>query len=313
MTPNLGLAARTLALDLATGEVIRAFDAAHIQAIVLKGPAMAQRLYADEPGCRNYGDIDLAVAPWRFDDAGRVLAKLGFVDLLAGMRPSEAARAQERPWHRDGAAYVAVDLHRGFHSVTNRSEWWHMLVLHRETLVIEGQPVMVPDQVACALIAGLHASSADLLGKPKEDLRRALLLFDDDTWQRAAVLAQLVGGASAFAASLHAQTAGSALAARLGLEAASPRAWFKSTSLTRGSGALSLVLEDGSWVARARRLRDLTFPSPPVLARSWPVATRGALGLARAHVGRVSLILTRVPRLVLAWRRSSRTFRPPSG
>jgi hypothetical protein len=308
MKPNLGLAARTLALDLATGEIIRAFDDAHIETIVLKGPAMVHRLYTDSPGCRNYGDIDVAVAPWRFDDAGRILASLGFADLLAGMRPSESDRVAGHPWHRDGAAYVAVDLHRGFHKVADWPTWWHVLVSHREKLVIEGQLVMTPDRVACALITALHASSADRLGKPFEDLRRALLLFDDDEWRQAADLAGSVGAAGAFTAALRTQSAGAGLAIRLGLDEASARAWFGATSLTRGSGALSLLMEPLTWWARIQRLRDLAFPSRPVLIRSWPIAGRGTAGLICAHIGRVSLILTRLPRLFLAWRRSAITL-----
>ena len=86
MKPDLGLAARTLALDLATGEVIRSLDAAGIQAILAKGPAMTHHLYRDAPGTRNYGDIDLLVAPHHYDLAGRVLASLGFHDHLTGIR-----------------------------------------------------------------------------------------------------------------------------------------------------------------------------------------------------------------------------------
>jgi hypothetical protein len=306
MKANLGLAARTLALDLATGEVIRALDAAGIEGIVLKGPAMVHRLYADEPGLRNYGDIDLAVAPWRFEDAGRVLASLGFRDLQAGVRPSEAARTDERSWHRDGAAHVAIDLHRGFHGVADRSQWWSVLVDHREELMIENQAVMIPDARAGALIAALHASTADGLGKPTEDLRRALSLFGDSVWGDAAELARSVGASRAFAAALRTQLAGADLAARLHLDANDRRAWFKSTSLTRGSGALSLLLEPGPWVTRTQLLRDLLFPSRAVLASSWPVATRGRLGLACAHCGRLSLIATRLPRILWAWHRPSR-------
>ena len=64
MKSSLGLAARTLALDLAAGELIRALQTAGIDCLLLKGPAMAHRLYLNAPGCRNYGDIDLLVAPW---------------------------------------------------------------------------------------------------------------------------------------------------------------------------------------------------------------------------------------------------------
>jgi len=150
MKSHLGLAARTLALDLAAGELIRTLQTAGIDCLLLKGPAMAHRLYLDAPGCRNYGDIDLLVAPWQFDAAGQVLASLGFQDYLAGVRASEAARLQERLWLRDGAAYLAVDLHRGFHHVADQAAWWELLRRHREVLMVEGQPVAIPDRVGCA-------------------------------------------------------------------------------------------------------------------------------------------------------------------
>ena len=75
MKPDHGLAARTLALDLATGEVIGSLGAAGIEAILAKGPAMTHHLYGDAPGRRNYGDIDLLVAPWQFDKARQVLRR----------------------------------------------------------------------------------------------------------------------------------------------------------------------------------------------------------------------------------------------
>ena len=210
MNSGLGLAARTLALDLAAGEVIGALDATGIEAIVLKGPAMVHRLYGDAPGRRNYGDIDVLVAPGRFDDAAQVLASLGFRDHLAGIRPSEAARLQGRPWHRDGAALVVVDLHRGFHHVADRAAWWELMRRHREVLLLEGQPVMIPDRIGCALIAALHASKAPSETKPLEDLRRALRLFSDEVWRQAAGLAGLVGAGDAFAAALCRDSAGAA-------------------------------------------------------------------------------------------------------
>ena len=74
MKPDLRVAARTLALDLATGEVVRGLADAGIDCMVLKGRPMKRRLYGDVPGCRNYGDIDLLVAPRHFDACGLVLA-----------------------------------------------------------------------------------------------------------------------------------------------------------------------------------------------------------------------------------------------
>jgi putative nucleotidyltransferase-like protein/transglutaminase superfamily protein len=310
MRPNLGLAARTLALDLATGEVARGLDAAGIDCMILKGPAMVHRLYQDAPGCRNYGDIDLLVAPQHFDDAGRVLASLGFEDQLAGIRPSEAARLQERLWLRDGAAYIAVDLHRGFHNVADWSAWWDLLSSHREVLVVEGEPLAIPDRVGCALIAGLHASIATSLGKEVEDLRRALGLFDDEVWRQAADLARSVGAGGAFAAALCRQTSGAQLAARLGLTVTEPVLWFRATSLKRGTGSLSLILKPGTCAVRAKRLRDVALPSRAILAGSHPIANRGSGGLALAHLGRLCLVAIRLPRLLLAWRQASRALSP---
>jgi hypothetical protein len=309
MRSDLGLAARTLALDLATGEVVRNLSAAGIECMVLKGPVMAHRLYADTPGCRNYGDIDLLVAPGHFDAAGRVLASSGFTDQLAGIRASEAARLQGRPWHRDGAAVVTVDLHRGFHNVADRSAWWEQLSRHREVLVVEGQPVTVPDRAGCAVIACLHASQASAQGKPAEDLRRALQLFEDEVWREAARLAGSAGAGGAFAAALCRQSAGAELAARLGLTVTDPVAWFSATSLRPGAGALSLVLAPGPWTARAQRLRDAAFPSRAIFAGSWPIAGRGPTGLAVAWLGRLGVSAVRLPRVLLAWRGSARALR----
>lgn len=313
MESDLGVAARTLALDLAAGEVIRALAAAGIDCMLLKGPAMAHRLYREAPGSRNYGDIDLLVAPGQFDAAGRVLASLGFEDGLAGVRASEAARLAERPWRRAGAAHLVVDLHRGFHHVTDRAAWWDLLCRHREVLMVEGQPVAIPDRVGCALIAGLHASKATSQDKALEDLRRALRLFEDDVWRQAAGLAWSVGAGNAFAAALHRQNAGADLAARLGLKITDPAIWFGATSLERGTGLLSCVLGKDDGTGRARRLRDAAFPSRPFLASRRPIAARGPGGLAVAHLGRLCVVLTRLPRLLLAWHRTCRTLRRYGG
>jgi hypothetical protein len=309
MKSNLGLAARTLAMDLALGEVIRCLIAEGIDAILLKGPAMAHHLYGDAPGTRNYGDVDLLVTPGQFDAAGLILASLGFEDQLAGIRASEAARLHARPWHRDGAARIAVDLHRGFHNVADRSAWWELLRQHREVLVVEGQAVAIPDRVGCAVIAALHASDERSLGKPFEDLRRALRLFDDEVWRQAAGLARLVGAGSAFAAVLCRERAGAELAGRLGLTVADRVAWFRATSFRPGTGSLGLVLAPGTWAARAQRLRDVAFPSAAVFAAGWPIAQRGRGGLAIARLGRLCVIAARLPRLLLAWHGAGRALR----
>jgi hypothetical protein len=313
MSSTLELAARTLALDLATGEVARAFDAAGIEGMVLKGPAMAWRLYRDVPGCRNYGDIDLLVAPWRFDDACRVLVSLGFEDHRMIIRASDYSQLEAWPLRR-GRDGVVVDLHRGFHHVADRSAWWEQLSRHREELVVEGQPVAVPDRAGCAVIAVLHASRATSPAKPHEDLRRALQLFDDEVWRQAADIARSVGAGGAFAASLCAQRAGAELAARLGLTVTDLISWFNATSVMPGTSALCQLLAPGvsGLAGRARRAWDMVFPSRGALTASRPVAARGVSGLAAARLGRICAMAPRLSPLLLSFYRTSRALRPPA-
>jgi hypothetical protein len=305
----LARASRTLALDLATGEVVRAFDAAGIPCMVLKGPTMAQRLYDDAPGRRNYGDIDLLVSPARFEAAGRVLGALGFQDSRPGIRASEAAAMQERSWKRDGDAHVVVDLHRGFHNVTEWDTWWEAMAAHRDVLVVEGQAVVVPDVVGCALIAALHASKASGIAKPVEDLRRAIQHFDDETWRQAAELADSLGARGAFVAALLRLPAGGELVDRLGLALADPIALFQATSPARGVNDLARVLASGSWRARARHVGNVVWPSPVILRESRPNAPAGGVGLLVVYFGRLGRMATRLPALGNAWHRANRANR----
>lgn len=309
MQPSLGVAARTLALDLTMGEVVRALDAAGIDCMLLKGPVLARRLYGNVPGIRNYGDIDLLVPPGHFGDAGRVLASLGFEDDGKKFRASEAAQLKARPWRRGGDTSVTVDLHRGFHCVTDRSAWWDLLSLHRETILVEGQPVAIPDRAGCAAITALHAARPGSPAKPVEDLGRALALFDDEVWRQAADLAGAVGAAGAFAGALSSQSAGADLAARLDLAVGDQVGWFSATSRQRGTEALSFVLQPATWTVRARRVRDVAFPSRAALSGRWPMAARSRTGLVAAHLGRLCVMAARLPPLLLAWHRASRARR----
>ena len=88
--------------------------------------------------------------------------------------------------------------------------------------------------------------------------------------------------------------------------------WFRATSLHRGAGALCIVLEEGNWATRIRRLRDAVFPSRASLAASRPIARRGLGGLTIAHARRLGVIVIRLPGLMLAWHAASHTV-PCSG
>src|SRR3954454_22228525 len=68
--------AGNLRIDAATAEVLRAFEAVGLRAILLKGPALAA-WYVDDP-THSYLDCDLWVGRAWVDAAGAVLTRLGF-------------------------------------------------------------------------------------------------------------------------------------------------------------------------------------------------------------------------------------------
>ena len=85
---HLHAAAHRMALDESTGEVVQALAGFGISAILLKGQAIANRLYED-PRQRAFGDIDLLAEPSAVSAAGRVLVGLGFRELMPDARPEE--------------------------------------------------------------------------------------------------------------------------------------------------------------------------------------------------------------------------------
>jgi putative nucleotidyltransferase-like protein len=98
--------------ELEIAQVVRALDAAGIDALLIKGWAAA-RQYA-EPGLRPYGDIDVCVAPERYETARVVLADAvsGInVDLHAGLAINSGI-ARDVPSFREArsrAVHTEVD------------------------------------------------------------------------------------------------------------------------------------------------------------------------------------------------------------
>src|SRR4051794_26550458 len=104
--------AGNLRIDAATAEVLRAFEAVGLRAVLLKGPALAA-WYADDP-TRSYLDCDLWIAPADAEAAGEVLTRLGFSQRLDERCLPAAWRAHGSDWSR-GLDAVAVDLQRRLH------------------------------------------------------------------------------------------------------------------------------------------------------------------------------------------------------
>src|SRR3954463_13466769 len=110
--PDSPISKRSIWVDWCTAQAVKALRAEGVRPLLLKGPAVARWLYAENPRRRPYVDVDLLVAPDERAAAERALAALGYD------RPARTWRAEEPPhameWARpsDGAV---VDLHRTLH------------------------------------------------------------------------------------------------------------------------------------------------------------------------------------------------------
>jgi hypothetical protein len=214
-------AARTLAVDALTAEVIDALRTARIRTILLKGPALANWLYPDG-ALREYDDCDLLVHPADAARAGEVLRGLGFEPFLERSDEYMAAMAPPHAecWTRGRRNAEIVDLHDCLFGARAAKELvWRKLGAGTEPMVVGGVPVEVLDAPRRAVVVALHAAANGGEGRRSlEDLSRALAVGDDALWRDAARIAGRIGARHSFAAGLRLLPAGRELAGRLGLQ-----------------------------------------------------------------------------------------------
>ncbi len=292
VTGALAAAARCLALDQHAAVVTRSLAEHGVDSMILKGPGLARRLYADDPGRRRYSDVDVLVAPADYAAAGRVLAATGHTD-VAGAFPDDAWLSYEQSWLHEHPVPLTVDLHRGFAGVTDFDALWRQLREPAEPLTLSGTTVLVPDAVGCALLVGLHAASPGRGRKALADLQQALTQFPELTWSQAAAAAARTGSTDAFAAGLRRLPEGVDLVSRLDLDR--PRSW-----LTRLAERFDLVLLARSVDAvravpgatgKLRYVGRRLLPTPDFLRRASPLARRGPAGLTLAYLVRPARLL----------------------
>jgi hypothetical protein len=301
-----------MALDAATAHIVTSFQEVGLPTMLLKGPAMAERLYADDVSQRGYNDIDLLVPPHLFAAAGQALYINGYVRATpAGPSPSIGARLYEETWLRVDNSELAVDLHRGFHGVGRQETFWEILHGQAESLRVSGTDVAVPDVPGCALVVALHAWSDGSPKKTLADLDRALNLFDDGTWRQASEIAATCGALAAFTVGLRKRPEGVQLVERLGLSsAAAPAIWLRSAAAPAGTVVVGHLLSVPGWRRRLMLTPRLAFPSREYMrgwARRHPVGQPAhPPGLGSAYAVRLFNGCRALPAAVGNWRASSR-------
>jgi len=296
------VAASRLALVTATGEVLDAMAGARIRTVLLKGPATA-RLYRD-PALRPAGDVDLLVEPSHAEAAAQVLESLGFRDPLAKARSHERG-AHAVTFYRSGALPACVDLHRSLYWCENDPEaLWREFSRGTTFIDLEDRRVEVLGDPAQALVIAGHALRHLGAAKPLEDLRRALAVYQQDTWVEAAALATRLAAESVLAAGLRLVDAGNRVADALGLEKNPTSAevqGFLAGLPPVALGVMSLA-QTRSMRQRAALVLGEVFPTPPAM-RYWNgFAGRGRAALTLCYFYRPLWLAFKLPGAYRTWR-----------
>jgi hypothetical protein len=295
MDADLAAIAQAVRIDAMTADVVTALRAAGVEPVLLKGPVIAERLYAGRG--RGYVDADLLVAPRDHERAEGVLGRLGF-ERQAREWEDPDRMEHDAPWRRPQDA-MAIDLHRtlpGARAVSPQ-ELWRRIEPHLTPWTIPDArvPVRVLDDPGLALLVALHAAHHLREGvdarRPLADVSRAVERLPVADWEAAARLAAALRSGAEMARGLHAAPGGAELAARLALPAPATghEGAFGFERLARTRGTL----------ARARVLARALAPPPSYLRWTSPLARRGPGGLVLAYLSRPFALAAYAARAIL--------------
>ena len=292
--------ARGLLLDAAGAEAIAWLQAEEIGVVLLKGPVIASWLY-DPDEERTYRDIDLLVEPSRFDDALRVLDRLGYT-ALAVRQTGTQAQPRALPLRRGGAV---LDVHSKLLGVgVDEVEAWQILTSRTEQFRLNGITVSTLALPARALHLGLHAAQRGARDQHTiEDLRRGLTRLEFGVWIQAAELAQALKATAAFSVGLRLTTDGRSVADRLHLSTqASAETQLRADA---ASDAVLFIerLHAACWSSRVELVRSALFPRSDWLLEISGADTPSRQRVVQLRLRRTVSVLSRALPAYRDWRR----------
>lgn len=295
----MSASARALWLDANAARAIALLDRAGVRAILLKGRAIAEWLYADD--VRGYADIDLLVDPARLDEALRVLSSAGFRHRLEGAARSEYGRFELELFDRNG---TCIDLHHSLIGVSaGPTVCWAVLSSHTDSLVVAGRSVTVLDLPARTMHLALHAAqngAADV--KAVADLERGLEHLPLDLWRQASAVAVDLGAGEAFSGGLHLTPRGRATALALGI--GPPRdvaVLLRIASVPQEALQIQHLCAEGSVAAKARLVVRKLWPTSAYMRLETPTRVGGRAALLTARLRRAAGLPRRAVLAVRHW------------
>jgi hypothetical protein len=302
----IGAIARQLALSAATVEVVEALERQGIRTIMLRGEAIAARLY-EASEARVSADVDLLVESASFGRAEEILEQLGYRDKLAGARPNELF-AHANTWLREAPILAIVDLHTSLYWCSeDPGAVWGALSENTRRLHLGTKSIEVLSDAGQAFVIAIHLVQHGDGGKPRADLSRALERYDRSVWLEAAAIASRLNAEGVFAAGLASDERGRVLVEELQLsgETTAEMRLRIAGDPPVSVGVLRFAQADSMRV-RAILLAGKLFPSRAFM-RDWsPFGARSRASLLLAYAYRPVWLLRRLPRAVDAWRRSNR-------
>jgi hypothetical protein len=300
-------------LDAVAVELFEAFAAAGVDALLLKGPALAQMLYTPDEH-RKYSDVDVLVAPHGVAPARQTLARLGYraASQTFAIEDVGGVVHEEGWWGRGpGARHdLLVELHlRLAGSEAPPCATWDALAARRTTIELQGRRVPALNREGAALHLATHAAQhGPAYRKGCRELGLGLERWPFEVWEGAARLALEVEGCEAFAAGLRLVPTGRELARALGLAATDALDWeIRHGDLRpRGTFHVTALREAQSLRARATVIGRALLPPRRWITWQHPWAQAGGARLVAAY----ALHLMRAPAWAArAWRFSRRAQR----
>lgn len=302
-------AARHLLIDRRSVEITEALACAGTPSLLLKGPALEQRLYAGGKSQRDYGDSDILVSPGAIKAAAAVLEGLGY--RRTDVDPEQAVHATT--WGRAGGTPDAVDLHHTLPGgVRDAYVLWDALWEGRDHITVSRRGVAVLGPGGTALLLALHVQR-NALGAvgPTEDLCRGIEQLAPSVWHDALLLADAAGVSDAFARGLRTQAP--ALADEIGApDSPDDVERLLLEGRVPGSTGLQLIMSAGSGRQRFKALARRVVP-PPEFVRMTEHAGPGGLELGLAYGRRWRRLAVQAPGAVSAWERAQRVVRKSDG